>query len=311
LSANDQARHGPLPVTVIGGYLGAGKTTLVNHLLREADGRRLAILVNEFGTLPIDADLIEAQDENVISIAGGCVCCSYGNDLMMAMIDLAEMAPKPDHVLLEASGVAMPGAIASSIGLLGQYALDGVIVLADAETVRERASDTYMADTVTRQLSDADIVLLNKADLVSPSDLADTRTWLASQNTAARTIDAVQSSIPIEVALGVHTPAKRRSHGSDHLVSGHFETATFVPEDRVDVANLAERLTLEALGIVRAKGFVKSIDGTTHAIQVVGQRWTSSVVPDDVPIGLVCIGPTECFDQERIKSAFRQAGANS
>ena len=74
----------PLPVTVIGGYLGAGKTTLVNRLLRQADGLRVAVLVNEFGKLPIDADLIESRDENVINIAGGCVCCSYGSDLIVA-----------------------------------------------------------------------------------------------------------------------------------------------------------------------------------------------------------------------------------
>ena len=75
----------PLPVTIIGGYLGAGKTTLVNQMLRQADGQKLAILVNEFGELPIDADLIESRDENVINIAGGCVCCSYGSDLIEAL----------------------------------------------------------------------------------------------------------------------------------------------------------------------------------------------------------------------------------
>ena len=80
-----------LPVSVIGGYLGAGKTTLVNHLLRHANGRRLAVLVNEFGDLPIDADLIEAEEDGLISISGGCVCCSFGNDLIAALGDLAKM----------------------------------------------------------------------------------------------------------------------------------------------------------------------------------------------------------------------------
>ena len=77
-----------VPVTVIGGYLGAGKTTLVNRLLRQANGRRLAVLVNEFGALPIDADLIESQDDNIINIEGGCVCCSYGSDLIAGLRDL-------------------------------------------------------------------------------------------------------------------------------------------------------------------------------------------------------------------------------
>jgi len=93
-----------LPVTIIGGYLGAGKTTLVNHLLRHADGTKIAVLVNEFGALPIDADLIEAQDDALISIAGGCVCCSYGNDLVQAMLDLAKLENRPDHLVIESSG---------------------------------------------------------------------------------------------------------------------------------------------------------------------------------------------------------------
>ena len=82
-----------LPVTLIGGYLGAGKTTLVNHLLHHADGRRLAVLVNEFGDLPIDADLIEARDGNLISIAGGCICCSFGSDLVAALLNIKQREP--------------------------------------------------------------------------------------------------------------------------------------------------------------------------------------------------------------------------
>ena len=103
---------------MVGGYLGSGKTTLINQWLRQANGQRLAILVNDFGDLPIDADLIESEDGDVINLSGGCVCCSYGNDLTMALIDLLELSPRPDHVVLEASGVALPGAVAASLGLI-------------------------------------------------------------------------------------------------------------------------------------------------------------------------------------------------
>ena len=130
----------PIPVTVIGGYLGSGKTTLVNHLLRTAAGRRIAVLVNEFGALPIDADLIEARDDTMIKLSGGCVCCSYGSDMMAALMDIQQLRPAPDHVLLEASGVALPGAVAQSVELLSGCRLDSTVVLADAETVEERAT---------------------------------------------------------------------------------------------------------------------------------------------------------------------------
>ena len=167
-----------LPVTAIGGYLGSGKTTLVNHLLRNADGRKLAVLVNEFGQLPIDEDLIEAQDDTLISITGGCVCCSYGNDLIEAMMNMLRMEPRPDHILIEASGVALPGGIAASVSLMDGFELDGVVVMTDAETVRRQAANDYIGDTIERQLSDADLVLLNKADLVSASQLQDLETWM-------------------------------------------------------------------------------------------------------------------------------------
>src|ERR1700744_4083449 len=169
---------GKLPVTLIGGYLGAGKTTLVNHLLRNADGRRLAVLVNEFGELPIDADLIEARDGNLLSISGGCICCSFGSDLLGALLQLKDRADAIDHLLIETSGVALPASIVQSLALLPDLALDGVIVVADAETIEQRSRDRYMADTVLAQLAGADIILLNKIDLVSRERLCAISRWL-------------------------------------------------------------------------------------------------------------------------------------
>ena len=140
-----------LSVTVIGGYLGAGNTTMVNHLLRHANGRRLAVLVNEFGDLPIDADLIEAVEDRLISIVGRCVCCSFGNNLIAALRDLARRATRPDHVLIESSGVAIPNAIVSTMHLVAGFRPEGIIVVVDAETVRRTAQDDYVGDEITRQ----------------------------------------------------------------------------------------------------------------------------------------------------------------
>ncbi len=297
-----------LPVTIIGGYLGAGKTTLVNHLLRQADGLRLAVLVNEFGALPIDADLIESQDGNVISIAGGCVCCSYGNDLIMALIDLAKMTPRPEHVLLEASGVALPGAIAASIGLLADYAVDGVLVLADSETIRTRAEDRYMGDTIERQLSAADIIILNKADLVSEDTADATVKWLAGTAAGARVIPASHAKLPAETIL--HSSLGRTR--SDHATTAHqpdlFETMSITLDGAMDAEGLARRLADPRLGLVRAKGFVTATDGTCMAIQVVGNRWTALPAPTGArSIGIVCIGPKPSFNRTRIEKAIEQS----
>src|ERR1700734_2577756 len=195
------------PVTLIGGYLGAGKTTLVNHLLRTAGGRRLAVLVNEFGALPIDADLIVARDDNLISISGGCICCSFGSDLVAALIDLKQRGNAIDHLLIETSGVALPESIVQSLALLPGLVLDGVIVLADAETIEARGGDRYMSDTVLGQLAHADIVLLNKTDLVSQERADTILKWLAATVPGARVLPVRNANTPLDVIIGQnHAP---------------------------------------------------------------------------------------------------------
>lgn len=297
----------PLPVTIIGGYLGAGKTTLVNNLLRQADGRRLAIMVNEFGALPIDRDLIEAEDDTIITLAGGCVCCSYGEDLVSSMVMLADMEPRPDHVLLEASGVAFPGAIAGTVGLLQDFALDGVIVLADAETVQDRATDKYLGSTIRRQLEDADLILLNKTDLVADPEVVDI--WIASIAPAARRVRSIQCDVPLQAVLGVsrHEEAPL-SHPSSPTHHAHhadgYVTFRFDPATVDDPAALAARLAAPALGLLRAKGFVPSAEGGKTAIQVVGSRWSVSPAADDVPSGLVCIGMNDSVDGPALSAIF-------
>ena len=156
----------PIPLTVIGGYLGAGKTTLLNQLLRHNAGRRLAVLVNDFGSINIDAALITQHDGETMSLTNGCICCSLANGFLTALTQLKERPEPPEHIIVEASGVADPLKI-GQYGHLPGFRLDGVIVLADAETVRRRARDSYVGRTVIRQLQGADVLILTKPDLVS------------------------------------------------------------------------------------------------------------------------------------------------
>jgi G3E family GTPase len=182
----------PLPVTVIGGYLGAGKTTLVNHLLRHANGRRIAIAVNEFGALPIDDDLIVGASGNVLTLAGGCICCTFGSDLVAGLMEIAQRANEIDHIVIEASGVALPGAIAQSLCLVPGLSLDAIVVVVDAETVRARAADPYIGDTIVRQLVDADLVVVNKCDLVGEADVQSLSGWLPTVARSAACCERVR-----------------------------------------------------------------------------------------------------------------------
>jgi G3E family GTPase len=191
-----------LPVTVLGGYLGVGKTTLLNHLLRQAGGRRLAVLVNDFGDINIDAGLIESREGNVLELAGGCVCCSFGSDLVGALLALPQRKPAPDHVVIETSGVALPGSVARTVGLVSELTLDAVIVVVDADTVRERAADRYVGDTVSAQLAQADLVVVNTLDLVDADTLADLGRWLQIRAEDAPIVHAEHGVVPLALILG-------------------------------------------------------------------------------------------------------------
>jgi G3E family GTPase len=279
-----------LPVTLIGGYLGSGKTTLVNHILRNAGGLRIAVMVNDFGSLPIDADLIEAQDDDIISIAGGCVCCSYGNDLTQALMELAAIEVPPDHVVLETSGVALPGAIVASVGLLDGYRHDGTLVLADAETIRAQGADTYIGDTIERQLSSADLLVLNKTDLVTEAEVATLTGWLARKAPGAQVVPAEHGRVPREVLLQSFLERAVPVAGSHDHADALFDTFPVSVPQPVDAEQLARGLSQAAFGLARAKGFVRGLDGRMRLVQIVGRRWDISDAAEDVAAGLVVIG---------------------
>ena len=305
------AQAAPIPVTVIGGYLGAGKTTLVNRLLRQADGLRLAVLVNEFGELPIDADLIESRDENIINIAGGCVCCSYGSDLIAALKDIEALDTPPDHLLIEASGVALPDAIAQSVGLITHYTVDGIIVLADAETVRDRGTDRYLADTIVHQLAVADIVLLNKVDLSSPEALAVTRSWLAANCTEGRIVETENAAVSLPVVLGSRLgagmPPMPHNRDTRHA---HHQTTVLSVEHSVDPALLVQSLADPKHDLIRTKGFVRGLDDKIYVVQTVGRRQSISIAarpPEEIG-KIVCIRSNGAIDLDSLAADLARNG---
>ena len=267
-----------LPVTVIGGYLGAGKTTLINHLLRTASGMRLAVLVKEFGALSIDEDLIEAEQDDIISIAGGCICCSFGDDLSAALMDICAFKPPPDHILIEASGVAIPAAIDTSLTVLPGVQSRGIVVLVDAETVKTAFEDIYIGDTVQRQLAEADLLIVNKIDLIEGPERTSLEHWLTQKAPQARQVPARHAKVPLDVILG-GVARKRPADVADHAVT-LFDSFVFRPKAGTDAVLLAQALASQMYGVIRAKGFICNQNGRYTLLQVVGSRWQLAAVPE-------------------------------
>jgi len=306
-----------LPVTVIGGYLGTGKTTLVNHLLRAASGQRLAVLVNDFGTTPIDRDLIMPSDGDTLEISGGCVCCSYGSDLMETLLALPRQRPDVERVLLETSGVALPGMVASAVMLLESYRIDGIVVMVDAETVRRQAEDAYLGDTILRQLGAADIVVLNRCDLVDDKARDATIAWMDIEASGARVIPTTRAAIPPELILGLRDSAMPREASRLRTPGGPdaarlYEALECVVLPTLDVATVAQKLTAPAMGVLRAKGILHDAGGRLVVLHVVGQRFEIDMAPANATPGkLVLIGLRGRLDRAAIMAALQPGPSTS
>ncbi len=291
--------------TVIGGYLGAGKTTLLNHFLTQSSGRRFGVLINDFGAINIDAELIASRGETTITLTNGCICCSLADGFLNAVDQLLALETPPEHIVVEASGVAEVNQLAQYGHLPGLF-LDGVLVVVDVETLLEKVNDRYVGQTVRRQINSADLVILNKVDLIDPSVLKACFEWLKQAHPKVRVVSSVRCELPLPVLAG--QPMHERRSEFLFPEHAHYTSWNHVLNDPVT----REQLEFFAEGldatVIRAKGTSGGPSGSGLQLQVVGRRVQITSM-NNVGLGtrLVAIGLAGQIDTRSLDALAAQS----
>lgn len=304
-----------IPTTVITGFLGSGKTTMIRHLLQNAHGKRIALIINEFGDLGVDGGLLKGcgidncQDEDVIELNNGCICCTVAEDFIPTMTKLLEREERPDHIVIETSGLALPQPLVAAFNwpeIKTQVTVDGVITVIDAPAVAEgRFADDLdkikeqrsqenvlnhespLEELFEDQIHAADLIVLNKADLIDEETLERVRQTVSSHSgQVARMVSSSFGNLGADLLLGLGVGSEadienRKSHHELHHANGvphnHDEFTSFVVDAPVisDPKIFTEKLKLIIAehDILRLKGFVH-VKGKPMrlVVQAVGQR---------------------------------------
>ena len=274
----------PVPILLVTGFLGAGKTTVVNHLLAHAEGRRIAAVVNDFGAINIDAELIAGASDGVVSLANGCICCSLEGDLLRTLSALLRRDPRPDHIVIETSGVADPADIVRNLMdpvILREAPLETVLCVMDAT-----APPAALDDALQRsQLRVADIVALSKLDLAEEGAGARMREAIRAQRVPAVVVDANRGEIPSALLFPAHvdrTPTPR-APGPKRPAEDRFETLSWTSDKPVSLPRFQQAIHRLAPKLARAKGLFETVEqpGRMTIFQFAAGRAT--LAPGDAP----------------------------
>lgn len=270
-----------IPVLVIGGYLGAGKTTLINQILQNAT-QRIAVAVNDFGSVNIDAALISEKHDDTIELTNGCICCAVGDSLADVLFMISDRPTLPELVIIEASGVANPASVAAFAHIEGFHHL-GNVVLVDALHAEETARNSLVGKTFHIQLKSADLIALTKTDAASTVSTAAVETLVES---IAPQVPILQSSTLHLADILTNTSAS--SHVETDANHTHFSTLTLEHVGAATEEQLRAFVNNFPTSVVRAKGIVQLSDGTHRLIQKVGS--TVTIMETALPAsGLVVI----------------------
>ncbi len=278
-----------IEVTVVGGYLGAGKTTLMNHILTESKDP-VAVLINDFGDINIDSELIQSVDGNSIALTNGCICCSLVDGYVSALEELRCREPRPKRIIVEASGVADPASVAAYGHAPGFY-LNAVVVMVDGANVMEQLNDSLVAQTVAVQIATADLIALNKKDLLS--DFTTVRNELKKLNAEALITDCTNSEIDLDLLFGSEVVTK----AAVSVEMNQFDSRSHTSSDPISRQALTEWIERLPDEVQRAKGVLR-LDEEPEipmVFQLVGRRWNLRALAErkNPPLGnqIVVVGP--------------------
>jgi len=319
-----------VPVTILTGFLGAGKTTLLNRILTEPHGLRVGVLVNDFGSINIDAELVVGVEDNVTSLANGCVCCEIRDDLIESVEALLTRVESVEYILLEASGVADPAGIFATFNdasLRDRIRLDSVTCVIDADQVFAYPEYPALMDLKLRQVGFADMVVLNKTSLAGTEQVERVRAWLDDHFNRLRIVETDYCEVPSEILLGVGrfdptkasvatTIAEGACTDPSHTTHRHhehaklFSTVSYETDEPVRLDALHEAMRKLPGNIYRVKGLVYTADAPDRiaVLQVVGRRVDISIHaewgPREPTTRLVAIGEADSIDAHLLRDAI-------
>jgi len=328
----DQTSGSPVkrPVTVLSGFLGSGKTTLLNWLLRSQHGLRIAVMVNDFGDVNIDKDLVTGQSGDVVELSGGCLCCSIRGDLVDAARELLGSGREFDYLMVETSGLANPFPVAQTFlapELEQHLRLDAVVTMVDSANIENWLDQNATAGD---QIRHADLLVMNKLDLIGPEDVDRIRTHLAKFNTNARVLPSINAQVPAELLLDVDIHQPKEIMGTEPgfrpsfshyrapspLFPAHAEaiqSVSFAEDIELDYDRFDHFIQALPDGVFRAKGTV-AIRGLRRRVifHRVGAR---NVLDQGAPWGdearsckAVFLG--QHFDSDALVEKLRRCAAN-